>query len=161
VRIGAELGVDGIASLPKFFHDAVIFHRSRLFLFLDGHEQGRFEALERDLDTLKLRDATVAVAGWCVYDERDRLVRWQPGYQVFPISPRLTAHFHSADYATAVGAARARCRFRVDVAALASAHAVLAAAEPAPTPAPRHGSAEGRDASSHAVRGPLARAAQR
>lgn len=121
VRIGADLGVDGVASLPKFFHDAVIFHRSRLFLFLDGTEQGRFEALERDLGALKLRDATVAVAAWCVRGQCDRVVRWQPGYQAFPLSARLTAHFHSPDYAAAVAAARDGHRFQVDAAALAAA----------------------------------------
>jgi hypothetical protein len=123
VRIAGELGSDGVASQPKFFHDAVIFHRSRLFLFLDGREQGRFEALERDLEGVPLSDATLAVAAWCVRDQLDRVVRWQPGYQVFPITPRLTAHFHSAQYAAEVAAAREASRFRLDAAALAAAHA--------------------------------------
>ena len=125
VRIGADLAVDGVANQPKFFHDAVIFHRSRLFLFLDGAEQGRFEALDRDLAGLKLRDATVAVAGWCVRDQCDRIVHWRPGYQVFPISPRLTAHFHSADYAAAVAAARELSHFRAEAGALAAARSQL------------------------------------
>jgi hypothetical protein len=161
VRIAADLGVDGVASLPKFFHDAVIFHRSRLFLFLDGDEQGRFEALQRDLEALKLRDATIAVAGWCVDDQRGRRVRWQPGYQVFPLSPRLTAHFHSGDYASAVGAARARCRFRVDAAALAAAHALLDAAQPSPAADERRESGHGRAASSDDGREPEAPRADR
>jgi hypothetical protein len=131
VRIGADLGVDGVANQPKFFHDAVIFHRSRLFLFLAGEEQGRFEALERDLDRLALRDATMAVAGWCVRDAADRVVHWQPGYQVFPLSPQLTAHFHAPAYAGAVAAARTANRFRVDAATLAAVRRQLL--EPAPT----------------------------
>jgi hypothetical protein len=133
VRIGTELGVDGVASQPKFFHDAVIFHRSRLFLFLDGGEQGRFEALERDLDDLPLRDASMAVAGWCVRDADGRVVHWQPGYQVFPVSTRLTAHFHAPAYAGAVAAARAAHCFRVDAAALAAVRAQLF--DPAPSEA--------------------------
>jgi hypothetical protein len=128
LRIAGELGADGVASRAKFFHDAVIFWRSRLFLHLDGGEQGRFEALERDLAALSLRDASVAVAGWCVRDAQGRVVRWQPGYQVFPLSPRLTAHLHSPHYAEAVAAARAACHFRIDPDALAAARAQLAAA---------------------------------
>lgn len=119
VHIATDLGTDGVASRPKFFHDAVIFHRSRLFLYLDGREQGRFEALQRDLEALPLRDASVAVAGWCVVDEGERILHWQPGYQVFPISPRLTAHFHSPRYAADVAAARQAHCFRIDAAALA------------------------------------------
>jgi hypothetical protein len=143
LRIGADLGVDGVASLPKFFHDAVIFHRSRLFLFLDGTEQGRFEALERDLQPLTLHDATLAVSGWCVCDQGNCTVRWQPGYQVFPISPRLTAHFHSAPYAAAVAAARDRHRFRVDPGALAAVRLQL---DPGAAAADAEmGSARGRD----------------
>lgn len=134
VRIAGELGADGVASLPKFFHDAVIFHRSRLFLHLDAGEQGRFEALDRDLAALSLRDASIAVTGWCVRDAQDRVARWEPGYQIFPLSPRLTAHFHSPRYAEAVAAARAACHFRVNPAAFAAARAQLGAADAAAAP---------------------------
>jgi hypothetical protein len=123
VRIAADLGVDGVANQPKFFHDAVIFQHSRLFLFLDGREQGRFEALRGDLDALSLRDASLAVAGWCVRDNCDRVVRWEPGYQIFPVSARLTAYFHSARYAADVAAARQASAFRIDAGAFASARA--------------------------------------
>lgn len=129
VGLAGELGADGVACLPKFFHDAVIFHRSRLFLFLDGGEQGRFEALARDLETLPLGEASLAVAGWCVRDAADAVVRWQPGYQVFPISSRLTAHFHSPEYAAAVACGRRARRCHVDTVALAAARAQLGAAE--------------------------------
>lgn len=121
LRMATDLGTDGVASRPKFFHDAVIFHRSRLFLFLDGCEQGRFEALLRDLSELSLQEATLAVTGWCVRDECERMLRWDPGYQIFPISSRLTAHFHSSRYAADVAAARQTSRFRVDDAAFAQA----------------------------------------
>jgi hypothetical protein len=137
VRIATELGADGVANRPKFFHDATIFYRSRLFLFLDGREQGRFEALHRDLEALPLGEATVAVAGWCVRDQRGRTLRWHPGFQIFPISPRLTAHFHSPGYAAAVAAARQASRFRVDNAGLARARAQLGLCTSGDTPARR------------------------
>ena len=131
VRIAGELAADGVGSRPKFFHDAVIFQRSRLFLHLDPGEQGRFEALERDLAALSLRDASIAVAGWCVRDESDRVVHWQPGWQIFPISPRLVEHFHLPRYGDGVAAARAANHFHVDAAALAGALARLGDAEAA------------------------------
>ena len=49
LRIGRDLGKDGLASYPKYPHDAAIFYRSRLFLFADPAEQGRFIAMLRDL----------------------------------------------------------------------------------------------------------------
>jgi len=119
VRIASDLHLDGVASRPKFFHDAVIFHRSRLFLFLDGHEQGRFEALRRDLEAMPLHEATLAVAGWCVRDESGHVLQWTPGYQVFPLSARLTEHFHSPRYAADVDAARLAGRFQIEPGAFA------------------------------------------
>jgi hypothetical protein len=120
VAIGRDLGADGIANCPKFFHDALIFHHSRLFLFLDGREQGSFEALERDLQSLPLAQASLAVAAWCVRDGAGSALHWRPAYQVFPLSSRLLEHFHSPAYAAAVDEAREQSRFRVDVAALAA-----------------------------------------
>lgn len=102
VRMAGELGKDGVASVPKLFHDAVIFYRSRLFLFLDGAEQGRFEALARDLRGLALGDASLAIAGGAVHAADGSVIHWTPGYQVFPISERLAAYFHSPSFAGAV-----------------------------------------------------------
>jgi hypothetical protein len=113
-RIAGDLGMDGVASVPKFFHDAVIFFHSRLFLFLDGAEQGRFEALLRDLNTLRLGDASLAVASGRVREMHGRVVQWVPGYQVFPLSPVLTAYFHSPQYAARASGAGADWRFTLD-----------------------------------------------
>lgn len=114
VRIAAELNKDGVASVPKFYHDAVIFLRSRLFLFLDGDEQGRFEALARDLRRLPLGEASLAVAGGRVRDSEGAVVQWTPGYQVFPLSAPLTAYLHSSEYAEQVGRGLSRCQFTVE-----------------------------------------------
>ncbi|HUI26365.1 MAG TPA: hypothetical protein VL403_09810 [Candidatus Kryptonia bacterium] len=111
VRMAADLGKDGVASVPKFFHDAVIFHRSRLFLFLDGAEQGRFEALARDLRSLSLGDASLALVSRCVHEVQRGVIEWFPGYQVFPISPPLTGYFHSDEYAARVTEALQAHRF--------------------------------------------------
>ena len=112
--IAAELDKDGVASVPKFFHDAVIFFRSRLFLFLDGSEQGRFEALARDLAALRLGDASLVLLSGGVRDAQGSAVQWAPGYQVFPLSAATTAYFHSPRYAAQVGAARQQNRYTVD-----------------------------------------------
>lgn len=127
LAVGSDLGADAIANLPKFYHDALIFQRSRLFLFVDPAEQGRFEALSRDLDLLPLVRASIAVAGWCVHDHADRVLRWDPGYLVFPLSARLTEHFHSPRYTAGVDAARDAFRFHVDDDALAAVFAQITA----------------------------------
>jgi len=114
VRMAGELGKDGVASNPKFFHDAVIFFRSRLFLFLDGEEQGRFEAMLRDLQSLGLGDASMAIIADCVRDADGRVVRWAPSFQVFPLSPELTAYLHAPAYAQRVDRALADSRFSID-----------------------------------------------
>jgi len=114
-----------VASVPKFFHDAVIFYRSRFFLFLDSVEQGRFEALLRDLADLPLGDATLAVLAGAVRDAAGTVVRWTPGYQVFPLSPALAGYFHAAQYANQVTAAFDGHRFAVDREAVWRARSML------------------------------------
>jgi hypothetical protein len=127
-RMAAELGKDGIVSVPKFFHDAVIFYRSRLFLFLCGTEQGRFEALMRDLRHLSLRDASLALVAGCVHDAERAAVQWVPSYQVFPLSAVATAYFHSPQYASQVTAALNQCRFTCDATDLTRASAAATGA---------------------------------
>jgi hypothetical protein len=114
VRIATDLGKDGVASVPKFFHDAAIFLHSRLFLFLDGEEQGRFEALARDLRQLRLGDATLAVVSGAVRDAHGFVASWVPGYQVLPLSPSLTAYFHSGQYTARVSDGLSQWSFTVD-----------------------------------------------
>lgn len=129
VAMARELGKDGIASLPKFFHDAAIFYHSRLFLFLDPGEQGRFEALARDLQSLALGDASLALVGGCVRDAEDRVARWQPGLLVLPLSPALVAYFNAPGYAAEAARAFAAARFRCDVEHVARTRAALRGAE--------------------------------
>lgn len=126
LRMARELEKDGIGNRPKLFHDAWIFFRSRLFLFLDGREQGRFEALVRDLRPLTLGDASLALINGCVRDATGAPVVWQPGLQVFPISPAARAYFNAPEYAAAAARGFAESRFVCDPAALAATRAALA-----------------------------------
>ncbi|MFN2427532.1 MAG: hypothetical protein ABR587_13910 [Candidatus Binatia bacterium] len=125
LRISKDLGKHGIAALPKYFHDAAIFYRSRLFLFLDPREQGRFEALLRDLTALSLGDASLALLGNAVRDRCGVTAAWQPGLQVMPLSPELTACFHSTEYQTECREEFEGSSFGVDPAALAAAREVF------------------------------------
>jgi hypothetical protein len=118
VQMASELGKDGVVDTPKFFHDAVIFYRSRFFLFLDATEQGRFEALLRDLRGLSLGEASLALIGHCVRAADGTVAGWEPGYQIFPIAPELTAYLHASEYATRVKAVAEQLRFTVDRSAL-------------------------------------------
>lgn len=112
VRMALDLGKDGVLSVPKFFHDAVIFWRSRLFLFLDPEEQGRFVALMRDLRPLPLGEASLALLDGRVRDDQGQPTTWNPGYLACPLSPDLIEYFHCDPYASAVEAA-SQVRFEV------------------------------------------------
>ena len=109
--IAVELGKDGIAAVPKYFHDAYIFYHSRLFLFLDGREQGRFQRLLVDLAALPLGHASLAMLDGHVRDEEGRAVLWSPGYQVCPLGDQLTAYFNSGEYARLVDVGVAEHRY--------------------------------------------------
>lgn len=117
-RMAAELGKDGLANMPKFPHDALIFFRSLLFLFADPKEQGRLEALWRDLDYLGLRDLSLAVSAGMATDERDNPLHWQPGFQVYPLSPMACAYFQSETYTQARAAARQVARYGANLSSM-------------------------------------------
>ncbi len=127
VGIAQELDKDGVANVPKFFHDAVIFFRSRLFLFLDGREQGRFEQLVEALADLPMGDASLALVAGAVRDAQSQSVAWLPGYQVFPVSAAMTAYLHSPAYAADVAGGRREAVYRADTAVLERARAALKA----------------------------------
>lgn len=101
-RMARERGLDGVACVPKFFHDAVIFFRSRLFLFLSAEEEGRFEALLRDLGSLPLGIASTRIGCGDVRNDKGEPELWSPGLQVCPLTPVLTAYFNSPAYAARV-----------------------------------------------------------
>jgi hypothetical protein len=109
--IARDCGFDGVACVPKFFHDAAIFYRSRLFLFLDGSEQGRFEALLAAAGGMSLNMASNRLWTGAMCDATGTPVVWTPGPQVCPLSPGLASYFHSSEYADQVRQAREANRF--------------------------------------------------
>lgn len=125
LHIGRELGKDGIAASPKYFHDATIFYQSRLFLFLDPREQGRFEALLRDLASLSLGDATLALLGDAVRDEAGATVAWRPGLQVMPLGAALGDYLHGQQYEAESRAILESSRYSIDAESLRVAREVF------------------------------------
>jgi hypothetical protein len=120
-RMAAESGKDGLANMPKFPHDALIFCHSLGFLFLDAREQGRMEALWRDLGHLGLRDLSLAMIGQSVRDARGYVASWSPGLQVHPVGAVLADYVNSDAYARARAEALASARYTVELPPLRAA----------------------------------------
>ncbi len=125
--IARELGKDGVACFPKYYHDAVIYHRSRLFSFLVAREEGRFEALRRDLAGLDLLEATLAVTGGAVRDRDGRTLKWSPGFQMLPLASGLIAYFNSPEYAREAASAAEEACFNIDSKVLDEARGIFEA----------------------------------
>src|SRR5262249_59497054 len=99
-------GKDALANVPAYFHNARFY--APPFAFLSASEQGRFEALRRDLAGLTVAEASAAVDEGCVIEEGTGAVAsWTPGPMVAALSPALRAYFASRAYADAVDAASA------------------------------------------------------
>jgi hypothetical protein len=105
-------GKDALLNVPEHYHNALFY--AGQFRFLDPIEQGRFEALRRDLSGLGVADASFAIEDGRVRDEAaDRAYVWDPGAMVAPVSSALAAAVASAPYREAVAAARDAARFQV------------------------------------------------
>jgi hypothetical protein len=115
-------GKDGLVNVPTYFHNAKFY--APPFAFLAAAEQGRFEALCRDLAggpqpnsrlvAGAVADASAALeAGRVVEVGTGEPVTWSPGDMLAALSPPVRAYLASPEYASAVAAARDAHHFRV------------------------------------------------
>ena len=105
-------GKDALVNVPEYYHNAVFYASS--FRFLAAAEQGRFEALRRDLAHLHVAEASTAIDRRRVFEEpAGRPFDWDPGDMAAPVAPRLQAALQSDDYVAEVAAARDAVRFTV------------------------------------------------
>jgi hypothetical protein len=108
----AAWGKDGLVNVPAFFHNAKFY--APPFAFLDAAEQGRFEALGRDLAGCSVADASAALEAGRVLDAATgEPVTWSPGDMLAALSPPVREYLASPEYSRVVAAARQACRFRV------------------------------------------------
>jgi hypothetical protein len=108
----ARWGKDAVVNVPEYFHNAVFY--AVPFRFLDPTDQGRFEALQRDLAHLTVGAASHAIEDGRVREEpAGRPFAWEPGDMAAPIAPALEAYLRSDEYAGAAAEARDSVRFVV------------------------------------------------
>jgi hypothetical protein len=105
-------GKDGLVNVPAFFHNAKFY--APPFAFLSAAEQGRFEALCRDLADRPIADASAAVEAGRVLDvATGEPITWSPGDMLAALSPPVRAYLAAPEYSRAVAASRGAHRFRV------------------------------------------------
>ena len=98
--------------MPAYFHNARFY--SPPFSFLAAAEQGRFEALVRDLAALEVAAASAAVdEGRVIEEPSGEVVRWRPGDMLAPLSAAVREYVGSREYAQAVAGSRETRRFRL------------------------------------------------
>lgn len=106
-----RLDCDGLLNHPTGFHNAALY--GRFFHFVEPLVEGRFRALERDLEGLSLAAATAAVNGGRVLDGEGRVFVWEPRSQAAPITNRARSWFASSEYRAAVERGCEEWSFRV------------------------------------------------
>jgi len=103
LRIARRLDLAGVAVRPSHFHVAYTA-RYRLRM-LDPVQQGRFEAIQRDLGHLSLHDVTVAIAQGRVLADGAPWA-WEPGVMAYRFEEPPSAR-------TEADRERERVRFRL------------------------------------------------
>jgi hypothetical protein len=108
----AQWGKDALVNVPAYFHNAKFY--APPFAFLSAAEQGRFEALCRDLADVPVAEASAALQAGRVLDvATGEPVTWSPGDMVAALSPAVREYLSSAECSHAVAAARDGRRFRL------------------------------------------------
>jgi hypothetical protein len=109
-RWAREWGKDAVLATPEYFHNAVFY--SPAFRFLSPGEQGRFEALRRDLALWPVATASTAVAEGRVRDlAAARPFAWRPGAMAAAASEALARALEGEGYRRIAVAAQAEARF--------------------------------------------------
>lgn len=109
-QVCLRLGLDGIASRPSNYHNALV--ASRECRHLDPEAEGRFRAIRRSLARHSLLEATHAIDRGRLRCADGSAQPWVPDLQVAPVSEAARAHFASDEYERAVRAAYERWRAR-------------------------------------------------
>lgn len=108
-----ELSVDGVLDVPDHFHTALFY--SRTFRYLDPEEEGRFQAIVRDLTGVPLALSSDAIREGCLVDRATgSTVPWVASEQVMPGRGPLRRFLRSEEYRTARNRALADLRVLVN-----------------------------------------------
>ena len=113
LRLMAEgLNLCGLSNNPQHYHNAYLY--SKQMLCFDPEQQGRLEAMKRDLGRLPLVEASRAVDAGRLRDaETGEQVSWSGPVQVMPVSPALNSYFARPGYIREVNEARERSSFEL------------------------------------------------
>lgn len=111
--IGTQIGKEGIAIHPRFFHAAVIYHRH--FKCFNPVQEGQLAALIRDTEAYNLNDVSWAAALECLEGTSlQQGVPWKIDYQVRPLTALLRQHFQSDHYRNLFWNSLANHHYHVD-----------------------------------------------
>lgn len=113
LRMMAErLDCAGLMNIPRHYHNAVLYSKQMLCFYPE--DQGRLEAMKRDLHGLPLVETSLQIEdGKLRQDGSDEPVLWEGKPQVMPIRPGLNAYFARAGYIQAVARMRDALKFHL------------------------------------------------
>lgn len=95
--LGRELPLDGVLDVPDHFHTALFY--TRTFRFLEPENEGRFQAIARDLKGIPLALASEAISFGClIHADTGESLPWDPAEQVLPIRGPLRSYLLSPEY---------------------------------------------------------------
>jgi hypothetical protein len=109
--VAARVGCDGLLNHPAHPHNGVLY--GRVSRFVDPRVEGRFRALERDVDTTDLSSLTRSIQEGRVVDGGGEAFVWEPAAQVMPVSARARSWFESPVYQEQVAVARGARSYRL------------------------------------------------
>ena len=98
-QVCVRLGLDGIASRPANYHNALV--AAREFRHLYPEAEGRFRAIRRAIGRRTMLEATRAVDRGELRTGAGETQTWIPGVQLAPGSERCVRYFESKEFSEA------------------------------------------------------------
>lgn len=113
LRLMAErLECTGLMNIPQHYHNAYLYSKQMLCFYPE--DQGRLEAMKRDLAGLPLVETSLALDNGKLLDlNRGQRVVWEGKPQVMPVQAQLNRYFARPGYIEAVAQTREQARYRL------------------------------------------------
>lgn len=111
--VAREIIKDGFLDIPDHVHGAIMY--AKKFKFFDPMREGMLRALMRDCARYSLVDISWGIATGTIIDiSSNQPLVYTPSEQIFYVSEKLRAYFHSKNYLSSYNRHFRKNRFRFD-----------------------------------------------
>lgn len=109
-----KMGVHGIFNVPEYFHDAVLFHKSLKFLYLDPEKEGLFQTLLESFKKISLHKLSELIHNNRIYNmASNKTFSWFHGEMFYTEFEEIKHALFNSEYFKILEETKKKHKFKV------------------------------------------------